>query len=144
MHLVSAAAVEFLSDTPALRSPNATLIGQALSSGRLPACSWPAPPNPAAAAPCKAGVRPAVGKTAPPEMQQCQEPGVIRRPRTPATSAPVRLFDSARHNAYAQSTGAQSTGTQSTGTQSTDTQSTGARRRTKSRQRRLALRPARA
>jgi hypothetical protein len=52
MHLVSAAAVEFLSDTPALRSPNATLIGQALSSGRLPACSWPAPPNPAAAAPC--------------------------------------------------------------------------------------------
>ena len=139
MHLVSAAAVEFLSDTPALRSPNATLIGQALSSGRLPACSWPAPPNPAAAAPCKAGVRPAVGKTAPPEMQQCQEPGVIRRPRTPATSAPVRLFDSARRNAYAQSTD-----TQSVGPHSTDTHSTGARPRTKSRQRRLALRTAHA
>jgi hypothetical protein len=139
MHLVSAAAVEFLSDTPALRSPNATLIGQALSSGRLPACSWPAPPNPAAAAPCSRAVQPAAGETAPPEVRRCQEPGAIRRARAPATSAPVRLFDSARRNAYAQSTD-----TQSVGPHSTDTNSTGARPRTKSRQRRLALRTAHA
>jgi hypothetical protein len=126
MHLVSAAALEIFTDAPARRSPNATLIGQALSSGGLPACPWRAPTSPAVAAQRKAGLREAAGTTAPPEAQQCQEPGTIRRPRAPATSAPLRLFDSPRRNAYTQSTGTQSTGTQSTGTQSTGTHSTDA------------------
>jgi hypothetical protein len=103
MQLVSAAAPEIFSDALALRSPNATLIGQALSPGGLPACPWPASTNPAAPAPPKAGLRPAAGKTAPPEARQCQKPGTIRRPRAPATSPRVKLFDSPRRNAYAQS-----------------------------------------
>src|SRR5580700_10532593 len=118
MHLVSAAALEIFTDAPARRSPNATLIGQALSSGGLPACPWRAPTSPAVAAQRKAGLREAAGTTAPPEAQQCQEPGTIRRPRAPATNAPVRLFDSPRRNAYTQSTGTHSTDAHSTDTHS--------------------------
>ena len=50
MQLASVTALEIFSDALALRSPNAAPIGQALSSGGLPAWPWPAPTNPAAPA----------------------------------------------------------------------------------------------
>ena len=124
MQLVSAAAPKMFSDALATHSPTATLNGQRPSSGGLPTSPWPAPTNSAASAQRKAALCPAAGTTARPQVRRRLGAGAFRRPRAPATSAPVRLFDPRRHDAYAQGTDTQSTDTQSTDTQSTDTQST--------------------
>ena len=120
MQLVSAAAPKMFSDALATRSPSATLNGQRLSSGGLPTFPWPAPANSAASAQRKDALCPAAGTTARPQVRRRLRAGAIRRPRAPTTSAPVRLFDPRRHDAYAQGTDTQSTDTQRTGPPAAD------------------------